>query len=450
MSTTTAQPAIGFIGLDDQGLAMATAIAEAGSPESLSFAKESAMSENPCHYDLESQVFKANPHPTYRAMRRDAPLCPHTETNGSTFWLVTRYADAVTVSRGHQHFVKNYRNTLTADEHAQLPPEPPFSQMLNSHMLNQDGADHTRLRALVNKAFGVRNVNLLRDRVQAIADGLLDQVQAQGQMDLMDAFAFQLPIIVIAELLGIPVEDRNQFRAFSNAFISPAHSPEEARQQEQLIVDFIAYLGELFVARRQTPREDLVTALLQAEEAGEQLSEEELYSMVILLIVAGHETTVNLIGNGVLALLQHPSQWNKLQTEPALLPAAVEELLRYDGPIDHSTQRYAAADVELNGQQIRRGEMVVISRTAINRDPAQFPAPDTLDFTRADNRHLGFGLGVHYCLGAPLARLEMEIALSTLLRRLPTLRLAAPVETLRWRLVPLLHGLEKLPVVWDV
>ena len=406
------------------------------------------MSVKRCTYDLESRTFKADPHPTYAAMRQDAPLCRHVENNGNAFWLITRYVDAVTVSRAHHQFVKNQHNTLTPDEQAQLPPLSSFEQMLNSHMLNQDGADHTRLRTLVNRAFGARNVNQMRARVQTIADDLLDQVQPQGQMDLIDNFAFPLPIIVIAELLGIPAADRNQFREFSNAFISSPRTPEEGVRQGQIIMDFIAYLGRLFAQRRQNGQDDLITALIQAEETGDKLSEEELYSMVILLMVAGHETTVNLIGNGLLALLQHPEQWEQLKADPALVEPAIEELLRYDGPIDHSTQRYAATDVEIAGQWIRRGEAVVISRTAVNRDPTHFPTPDTLDITRQENRHLGFGLGVHYCLGAALARLEMEVALTTLLRRTPNLRLAVPIEALRWRMVSLLHGLEKLPVVW--
>lgn len=406
------------------------------------------MPKHPNQYDLESHHFKANPHPTYAEMRHSAPVCQHREANGNPFWLITRYADAVAVSRAHQTFVKNQRNTLTEAERSHLPALSSFEQMLNSHMLNQDGADHARLRALVNRAFGARNVATMRDRIQVIANELLDQVQAQGQMELMNDFAFPLPIIVIAELLGIPTEDRNQFRLFSNAFISPTHSEEEQINQGQLIVEFITYLGRLFAERRQRPQADLISELIHVEESGDQLSEEELYSMVILLMVAGHETTVNLIGNGVLALLQHPMQWEELKADLALLPAAVEELLRYDGPIDHSTARYAAADVEIGGQCIHRGEMVVISRTAINRDPSQFLEPDTLDFARTENRHLSLGLGVHYCLGAALARLEMEVALAALIQRMPTLRLAVPVDSLQWRMVPLLHGLEKLPVVW--
>ena len=234
----------------------------------------------------------------------------------------------------------------------------------------------------------------MKDRIQQIANELLDQVQQQGQMELMGDFAFPLPIIVIAELLGIPAEDRNQFRVFSNAFISPTHSVEAQIEQRRVIVEFIDYLGRLFAERRQMPQFDLISELIQAEEAGDKLSEEELYSMVILLMVAGHETTVNLIGNGVLTLLQHPEQWQQLKADPTLRASAIEELLRYDGPIDHSTPRYAAADVEISGQLIRRGDTVVISRTAINRDSEQFPDADTLDLTRQENRHLGFGLGV--------------------------------------------------------
>lgn len=279
---------------------------------------------------------------------------------------------------------------------------------------------------------------------------MLDQVQARGQMDLIDDYAFPLPIVVIAEMLGVPAADRDRFRAWSDAFVTPAVTPEGWVKAEQLLNEFVVYLGQVFAARRQQPRNDLITALIQAEDAGDKLNEEELYSMVVLLIVAGHETTVNLIGNGTLALLQHPDQLALLKANPALMPQAIEELLRYDGPVERATIRFAAEDVEVGGQLIRRGEAVGVVLYGANRDPSQFAAPDALDITREPNRHHAFGFGVHYCLGAPLARMEGQIGLATLLRRLPGLRLAAPVETLVWRFNPILRGLHHLPVAWDV
>jgi cytochrome P450 len=317
-------------------------------------------------------------------------------------------------------------------------------------MLNQDGADHARQRTLVNKAFTNKIINGMQERVQGIADELLNRVQAQGQMDLIDDYAFPLPIIVIAEMLGIPAADRDRFRAWSDAFVTPARSEAEWQQHERLLNEFIAYLGAVFADRRREPRNDLITALIQAEEAGDQLREEELYSMVVLLIVAGHETTVNLIGNGTLALLRNPEQLARLKADPSLMSNAVEELLRYDGPVERATLRFAAEDLVLGGQQLRRSEPIIVVLGSVNRDPAQFAHPDTLDLTRDNSRHFAFGYGVHYCVGAPLARLEGRIALNTLLQRLPNLRLTLPADDLTWRFNPILRGMHHLPVVWDV
>ncbi|MBX3012892.1 MAG: cytochrome P450 [Caldilineaceae bacterium] len=402
-------------------------------------------------FDLYSTTFKRDAYSIYEQLRSQGPVVKNIGLNGNgSLWFVTGYAEAEAVLRDHKRFVKNYHNTLTAQQRAQLPPMSRLTQLLDQHMLNLDGEDHLRQRALVNKAFSSRIINGLHERVQAIADGLLDQVQAQGTMNLIDDYAFPLPIVVIAEMLGIPAADRNRFRAWSDAFVTPAVNEEEWRRAEKLLIEFVDYLGQIFAERRQRPRQDLITALLQADEGGDKLSEEELHSMVVLLIVAGHETTVNLIGNGTLALLRHPAQMAQLKADPTLMPAAIEELLRYDGPVERATLRFAAVDAELAGQWIRRGEAVSVVLGGADRDPAHFAQPDQLDLTRENNRHLAFGYGVHYCVGAPLARMEGRIALNTLLQRLPNLRLAAPVETLAWRFNPILRGLQQLPVAWDV
>ena len=401
-------------------------------------------------YDLYSTNFKRDPYPLYAKLRAETPVLRNIGlTPNEQYWFVTGYAEAETVLRDHKRFVKNYHNTLTAEQRAQLPPMPRLMQLLDQHMLNLDGADHMRQRTLVNKAFTTRIINSMHDRVQRIADELLDNVQAKGAMDLIDEYAFPLPIVVIAEMLGIPAADRNRFRAWSDAFVTPSLTEEEWRRAERLLNEFTDYLGEIFAERRRQPRADLITALIQAEEAGDQLSEEEIYSMVVLLIVAGHETTVNLIGNGTLALLRHPDQLALLKADPTLMPNAVEELLRYDGPVERATLRFAAEDLQLGGQQIRRGEALAVVLGSANRDAAQFAQPDTLDVTRDNSRHLAFGYGVHYCVGAPLARMEGRIALTTLLQRLPNLRLAAPVEELTWRFNPILRGMNHLPVAWD-
>jgi len=401
------------------------------------------------HDQIQERALHTDPHGAYAILRAQAPVTYQEGLYTENLWLVTRYADVQTVLRDHKRFVKNYRHTLSPEQQRQLPPEPRLSRLLNNHLLNLDGMDHSRVRGLINKAFTIRMVNQLEGRVQQIADELLDRVVAHGEMDLIDDYAFPLPIIVIAEMLGVPAADRHRFRAWSDAFVSPARTEAEWRQAEQLLIEFTDYLGEVFTERRQHPRQDLITALLQAEEAGDKLSEEELYSMVVLLIVAGHETTVNLIGNGTLALLQHPAQLAQLKADPTLMPNAVEELLRYDGPVVRATVRFATEDTVLGGQLIRRGQAVSVALTSGNRDESQFPDGATLDFARNTERHLAFGFGIHYCVGAPLARMEGRIALNTLLRRCPNLRLTTAVDTLAWRFNPILRGLQHLPLAWD-
>jgi cytochrome P450 PksS len=385
-------------------------------------------------------------------MRQEMPVYRRDAAGGKSIWFITRYDDVVALLRDHTRFVKDVRNTMTPAEAAQLPTPPPLVNLLSNHMLNLDPPDHTRLRTLVNKAFTATVVQQLAGRIQTIADDLLDRVESRGQMDLIEDFAFPLPITVIAELLGIPARDRARFRRWSDAFVTPSvniqRSTKKYLKTRRLMEDFTAYLRPVFAERRQRPRDDLISSLLQVEEAGDQLNEEELFSMMILLIVAGHETVVNLIGNGMLALLQHPDQLALLRQQPGLIRNAVEETLRYDGPLERATMRFAAQDVEIGGETIRRGDAVSLVLAAANRDPMHFVAPDQYDVSRPPPRHLGFGLGIHYCLGAPLARLEGEIAFATLLRRLPDLALAIPVENLHWHGVPILRGLRALPVSW--
>lgn len=402
------------------------------------------------HYDLYSDAFKANPYPTYATMRETEPVCYHQGLNeNERIWFVTRYVEAETVLRDHKRFLKNWHNTRTPEEMAQFEPRSRLLQILDGHMLNKDGADHQRLRNLVNKAFTTRMINNLQPRVQSIADTLLDQVIARGEMNLIDEYAFPIPLVVIGELLGVPADDRSRFRDWSDAFVVPARNEAEWEHHRLLLEEFIAYLARVFTERRHHPQQDLITALLEAEEAGDRLSEEELYAMVVLLIVAGHETTVNLIGNGTLALLRNANQLAYLRAHPDEMGAAVEELLRYDGPVERATIRFAAEDTELGGQQLRRGDAVTVVLGSANRDAEQFAHAEQLDLQRPENRHLAFGYGVHYCIGAPLARMEGRIALNTLLQRLPKLRLAAPVEHLSWRFNPILRGMHDLPVRWD-
>ena len=396
--------------------------------------------------DLFDPVFKENPYPTYAELRSTAPVYRTELPDGRGLWLITRYEDVLAVLKDGR-FVKDWRKALTPEQLAQVPPIPPVMEPLTHNMLDTDPPDHERLRSLVSKAFTPRLIERMRPRVQAIADSLLDAVQDRGEMDLIDDYAFPLPITVIAELLGIPAEDRNRFREWSNAAVS-GNSTQEYLEEILIphMTAFNDYLLALSEEKRKNPKDDLVSALVRAEEAGDKLSEDELLGMVFLLLVAGHETTVNLIGNGVLALLQHPDQLQKLKDDPSLIKPAVEELLRYDGPVETSTERFAREDIDLGGTVIPRGEMVLVVLGAADRDPERFADPDELDITRADNRHLAFGKGIHHCLGAPLARMEGQIAISTLLDRMPNLRLKDSPDSLSWRPGMVIRGLKGLPV----
>jgi cytochrome P450 PksS len=398
--------------------------------------------------NIASPAFKANPFPYYASLRADAPVHRTTLPTGEPAWLVTRYDAAVAVFKD-ERFVKDRANALTP---AQLAAQPWFRTVFKSiqrHLLSLDGAEHARLRALVSEAFTPRLVEQMRHRIQALTDQLLDPVQARGRLDLVQDFALPLPTIVIAEILGVPTADRHAFHRWSKALLSAAHSTWRLLAAVPSALLFLRYLRTFIKKRRADPQDDLVSALVRAEEAGDRLSEDELVAMVMLLLMAGHETTVNLIGNGMLALLEHPDQMEKLRSDPGLIKPAVEELLRFTCPVETATERYAREEVTVGGVTIPRGEMVIVAIASANRDARQFTNPDALDITREPNRHLSFGLGAHFCLGAPLARLEAQLTINTLLRRLPGLRLAVAPSRLRWRAGLLLRGLEALPVAFD-
>ena len=383
-----------------------------------------------------------DPYPAYRRLQAEAPV----HRDGGS-WLVTRYADV----RAALHDPRLRAGRIHPDE-AWLA-ETGLGPLFRAHarmMLFSDPPDHTRLRSLVNKAFTPRVVEGLRPQIQQIVDDLLDSVQGNGRMDVIADLAYPLPVTVIAELLGVPLERREQFKHWSDhiaAFIGGTTAPEQEmlRDALQSVLEMTDYFLALAAERRRQPQADLLSALALAEVEGDRLSGEELVANCILLLVAGHETTTNLIGNGMLALLRHPDESARLKADPALMPVAVEELLRYDSPVQ-GTSRQAAADLEIGGQAIGAGQHVSLMIGAANRDPAQFPTPDQLDIGRRENRHLSFSHGPHFCVGAPLARLEGQIAIGTLLHRLPAMRLAA--ETLTWRDNFTLRGLEALPVVF--
>lgn len=407
--------------------------------------------------ELFTPEFRNNPYPGYTEMRSSAPIHKVETSAGVTTWLVTRYEDVEALLRD-PCFVKDYRNALTADELAGMEPQPEELRPLSEMMLSKDPPDHTRLRRLVSKAFTPRFIEGLRPRIQEIANELLDKVEkgsrpegepsGQRRMDLIEDYAFPLPITVISEMLGVPKEDRQKFRQWSNTAVSSDMSVEYAETLRSEMRAFTEYLSNLFEDKRAYPADDLTSSLIRAEEEGDKLGEEELLAMVFLLLVAGHETTVNLIGNGALALLTHPDQLQKLKDDPSLMKSAVEEMLRFDGPVQISTDRFAAENVEFRGASISRGDIVLAVLGSADRDESRFTNPQTLDIEREDNRHLAFGKGIHHCLGAPLARLEGEIGFSTLLARVPDLRLDATLEDLDWRPGLLIRGLQRLPVAF--
>jgi cytochrome P450 PksS len=395
--------------------------------------------------DISSAAFKADPFPFYARLRAEAPVYPVSLPDGRTAWLVTRYEDVAAVLKD-ERFAKDPLNALSAEQQARQPWIPAFARPLTRNMLDLDDPDHARLRGLVHKAFTPRLVERMRGRVQSLCERLLDRAQGRGRIDLIRCYAQPVPTTIIAEMLGVPAEDRHLFQRWSRALFAAGASRWGMLLAIPHIWLFLRYVRRLIRDRRTQPRDDLVSSLVQAEEAGGRLSEDELAVMVILLLVAGHETTVNLIGNGTLALLQQPEQLRKLRQDAGLMPSAVEELLRFASPVETATERYARQEVTIAGVTIPSGGLVLAAIASANRDGRVFADPDRLDITRTPNKHLSFGLGEHFCLGAALARMEVQIALSTLLRRTSGLRPAVAPRALRWRPGLVLRGLEGLPV----
>ena len=395
---------------------------------------------------------RADPYPHLRRVQQRAPVVYVPKHS----WVITRYADAVAILRDPRFSsdleTRRLRPGWEAFWSAYLEAHPERGARLRSSMLFKDGADHERLRGLVSKAFTPRMIEGLRPRIQQLTDELLDAVEPTGRMDLIADVAFPLPVTIICELLGVPAEDRADFREWTQKVArSLDPSTNEAQQDEinragdEAAQAFGAYFRRLIEDRRSHPREDLVTALIHASEGEDKLSTDELLATFVLLLVAGHETTTNLIGNGTLALLRNPAELSKLSEDlsPATVKVAVEELLRYEPPVT-GVQRIASEDIPFGGTVIPAGHDVPIIIAAVNRDPAQFADPDRLDIRRSDNRHLTFSGGPHFCLGAPLARLEGQVAFQTLLKRFPNVALETEVP--EWRETLTLRGLKRLPV----
>ncbi|WP_416972469.1 cytochrome P450 family protein [Streptomyces sp. 4F14] len=395
--------------------------------------------------------FASNPYPAYAWLREHAPVHRTTLPSGVDAWLVTRYADAKQALAD----ARLSKNPAHHDEpaHAKgktgIPGERKAELM--THLLNIDPPDHTRLRRLVSKAFTPRRVAEFAPRVQELTDQLIDRFAAKGEADLIHDFAFPLPIHAICDLLGVPREDQDDFRDWAGMMIRHGGGPRGGVARS--VKKMRAYLLDLIHRKRGDLGDDLISGLIRASDHGEHLTENEAAAMAFILLFAGFETTVNLIGNGTLALLTHPDQRALLQKsisagETDLLETGVEELLRFDGPVELATWRFATEQLTLGDQRIAPGDPVLVVLAAADRDPARFEHPDTLDLARRDNQHLGYGHGIHYCLGAPLARLEGQTALATLLTRLPDLQLAVSPEELRWRGGLIMRGLRTLPVAF--
>jgi cytochrome P450 len=391
-----------------------------------------------------------DPHPLQARLREEGPVVLVEMPEGFPAWLVTRYAD-VRAALADQRLSKDWRKLIPAGGEGPADDSP--EGMLAIHLLNTDPPDHERLRRLVTRAFTTRRVADLRPRIAEITASLLDDLAANGdgEVDLLESFAFPLPVTVISELLGIPASDRDKFRAWSAAVVSSVVQPDE---MQVAAAEMTAYFSAQVEARRSSPDlydgphapDDLLTALVHARDDEDQLSNRELISMVFLLLVAGHETTVNLIASGMLALLLDPAAWARLRADRSLLPAAVEEMLRYTSPVNHATFRFTTEPTSLAGVDIPAGQVVVVGLSSANRDGTRFGSPDAFDLDRDASGHVAFGHGIHYCLGAPLARLEAEIAFGGLLDRFPDMTLAVPSSDLRWRSSTLIRGLETLPV----
>lgn len=391
-------------------------------------------------FDPWDEGHRSDPKPLYESMRESAPVYrgigPETRRS---FWFLTRYEDVIS----------SLRNPLLGREWRRLPDgvreqhdfdEPEEVQVVNRHLLNLDPPDHTRLRKLVSHGFTSKRIQDLEPRIRGLTSTLLDELEDGA--DLIQSVASPVPVTVIAELLGVPIGDQIHFRSLVDRMLRPV-SEEDSMEAA---VEFIGYMNDGIEHRRHTRGDDLLSALIHLEDEGDTLDHSELLSMVQLLLIAGHETTVNLIGNGMVELMRHPEQRHRLMTDRALLPSAIEEMLRFNGPVETSFPRFAYEDLEIGGVGIPQGDAVIPVLMAANNDPDQFPNPKSFDITRQLNRHVAFGSGIHYCLGAPLARLEAIIVIGSLLDRWPHIDFVGDPADLEWLPGFFLRGVRHLPV----
>jgi cytochrome P450 len=394
---------------------------------------------NPHPYPFNDVTDELYVEPRLEQLRESEPLCPVRLPHGEPAWLVTRYEDVKTVL-GDPRFSR--ARAVTRDE-----PRTRIHRGLPGNILDYDPPEHTRLRRVVAKAFTARRVEQMKERTQAIADGLLDAMTAKGAPgDLVAEFALPLPVTVICELLGVPLEDRTRFRLWADALLSTTRFTTE--EVERYADELTAYMAGLIARRRKEPQDDLLSVMVAARDEEDRLSEDELVAMGVSVLVAGHETTASQIPNFVYTLLRHPRELARLRADLDLVPQAVEELMRYVPLGEAGIARYALEDVELSGGVVRAGEPVITSNVSANRDGTVYTCPETLDLTRQEASHVGFGHGPHHCLGAQLARMELQVSLRTLLVRLPGLRLAGTGEDLAWKTGSAVRGLTRMLVTW--
>ena len=403
-------------------------------------------------FDPFDPLWASDPFPLYADLRQRAPI----HRNDLGFWVVARHEDCLAILRDRRassdslniavdRMPQGFRTPMAEDD-------PMVAAMLEMRpFLFRDPPDHTRLRGLVSKAFTPKVVESLRARTQQVVDELLDAAMEAGTVDLLEEFAYPLPVRIICDLLGVPLEDQDRFKVWSNALargLDPDFllTPEIIEARSQGVLQFAQYFFELLADRRSHPGEDLLSRLVQAEDGGTVLSEAEMLSTCILLLVAGHETTVNLIAGGALALLRNPDQFDRFRNEPALTRSGVEEMLRYVSPVQ-LTGRALTEDCTFGDVEFEAGDFAMLLIASANRDPDQFDDPERFDITRTPNNHLGFGFGVHHCLGAPLARMEAQVALTALVNRAPHLALAT--DEVRYKTNVVLRGMEALPVAMD-
>ena len=397
---------------------------------------------------LIAPAFYQDPYPVYDELLATTRLAWSEALAG---WVMPRYEDVQTTLLDTAHFSSRGRVTAVLDRlDLDLRQHfAPFENHFSSGLINADPPDHARLRALVTKAFAPKASEALRPRIQQLVDGLLDAAQSRGEFDVIWDFAYPLPAILIAEILGVPPETRDDFRRWSDSVLSfqgaGVVSPELLDKVQTDLVAMREFLAGLLADRRAHPRDDLLTHLVKSEIEGDRLTPAELLTTSVLLLIAGHETTTNTIANGLYTLLRHPEVLARLRADPALLPTAVEEVLRYESPLQRNPRRMSM-DYDYLGAPLRQGDYVLQLFGSANRDPRVFPDPHRFDLTRQPNRHLSFGFGIHFCVGAPLARLEAPIAIGTVLRRFPNLRLSG--ASFAWRVHGLIRGLDRLPVAF--